>query len=64
MKIKYRNILLTGATGYLGVHILRDLLIYTDSHITLLIRGNSIEELETRLGNKFKFYFNEDIYVK
>lgn len=60
--INYSNILLTGATGYLGIHILHDLLIHTNSHITIFVRGNSNEEAKTRFGNKYRFYFNKNIY--
>ncbi len=64
-KIKKRNlttrnkkVLLTGSTGFLGVHILREL-IASDyfSDIYLLIRGRDLFEAESRIKEAFKFYY-------
>lgn len=33
------TVLLTGATGFLGVHVLRELLLKTEAHIVCLLRG-------------------------
>lgn len=51
------SILLTGANGYLGSHILMELLTKSDKEIIIIIRN------ETRFKRAFKFYFNED-YIK
>lgn len=60
-KVTMENILLTGATGYLGVHILYDLIKNTNTNIYCLIRDkNNIDAID-RIINKYKFYFNEDI---
>ncbi|HWQ75836.1 MAG TPA: amino acid adenylation domain-containing protein [Syntrophomonas sp.] len=56
-KTKLGNVLLTGATGYLGSHLLRDLLTMTNAQIYCLIRGNSREEAERRLKTILDFYF-------
>ncbi|HLP61087.1 MAG TPA: SDR family oxidoreductase, partial [Candidatus Deferrimicrobium sp.] len=61
-RVTYRSILLTGATGYLGIHILKELLINCRAQIYLLIRGKNQEEAEQRLLHKIKFYFNETMY--
>ncbi|WP_461673153.1 non-ribosomal peptide synthetase [Priestia megaterium] len=52
----YKNILLCGATGYLGIHLLADLLVNNTANIILLIRANSREEALERLYNKLNFY--------
>jgi len=56
-RITYENILLTGATGYLGIHLLENLLRTTQSHIHLLIRTQSPLTCEDRLINKWIHYF-------
>ena len=59
---KVKNILLFGATGFLGVHLLRELLLNTDYNIYCLIRNkNNINPTE-RLKEKINFYYpNADI---
>jgi amino acid adenylation domain-containing protein/thioester reductase-like protein len=56
-KIKLGNVLLTGATGFLGSHLLKDLLTMTDAEVYCLIRENSQTEAEHRLANVLDFYF-------
>ncbi|AEV69224.1 thioester reductase domain-containing protein [Acetivibrio clariflavus] len=63
-KKKYENILLTGATGFLGSYLLRDLLINTDSVIYILIRGKDYEEAKRKCESKFSYYFDEDLIAK
>ena len=60
-KAKIENILLTGATGYLGIHILYYLIKNTNTNIYCLIRDKNNVDATDRIINKFKFYFNEDI---
>ncbi len=61
-RVKYRHILLTGATGYLGCHILRDLLEETDAAIHPLVRRVSADEAENRLRRQLEFYFDRDLF--
>lgn len=63
-KKEYRNILLVGSTGYLGIHLLKDILENTDSNLILLVRGKSEEQAKERLINKMHFHFTEDLYSK
>lgn len=49
------NVLLTGATGFLGIHLLWELLNNTPGSIYCLVRGGNAEE---RLRNLFKHYFS------
>lgn len=48
------NILLTGATGFLGTHLLKELLAQTDKKIYCLVRGNKGID---RLDNVLRFNF-------
>lgn len=52
------HILLTGATGFLGAHILKELLQIPNIHITCLARGKE------RLENTYKYYFHESVLGK
>lgn len=52
------NVLLTGATGYLGIHILREL-ITSDAHkIYCLVRGKNLASAESRLKTLLFYYFD------
>lgn len=51
------NILLAGATGYLGIHILADFLDNDSGTAYCLVRGKSQEDAENRLAELLKFYF-------
>ncbi|WP_274651219.1 beta-ketoacyl synthase N-terminal-like domain-containing protein [Paenibacillus humicola] len=53
----YSNLLLTGATGYLGIHLLYDLLNMSRSHLHVVVRGRSQAEAEARLADKWAYYF-------
>jgi len=63
-EVVYKNILLTGATGYVGVNILKELLLSTDSKIYLLLRGKDTKEAEDRIIQKTTFYFGQEFYHK
>ncbi len=51
------NVLLTGATGYLGIHILHWLIDSDAQHIYCLVRGKSQEAAESRLRTLLYYYF-------
>ena len=53
------NVLLTGATGYLGIHILHELIGFDAESITCLVRGKSKEEAERRLRTLLFYYFGQ-----
>lgn len=55
------NILLTGSTGYLGSHILKNLLKDTDAKIYCLIRKSTNQSLMDKLLDTMKIYFDETI---
>ena len=56
-KTTFNNIVLFGATGFLGIHILYNLLLNTNSNIYCIIRKKSHISPIKRLLNKFAFYF-------
>ncbi|KUL24635.1 thioester reductase domain-containing protein [Streptomyces regalis] len=51
-----RRILLTGATGFLGSHMLLDLLRHSDAHVYCLVRAADEEAAVARLGEAVKGY--------
>ncbi len=53
---KYGNVLLTGATGFLGIHVLKKLLDNTDKTVYCLIRQGS-PGAEVKLRNMLMYYF-------
>nr|BFD32298.1 hypothetical protein GTC16762_19160 [Pigmentibacter ruber] len=55
------NILLTGSTGYLGIHILHDLLKNPKNNVFLLIRDKSKDDATKRLLDLYFYYFDKDI---
>ncbi len=52
------NVLLTGATGYLGIHVLRELIDSDAKTITCLVRGKDQHDAQRRLRNLLFYYFN------
>lgn len=52
------NVLLTGATGYLGIHVLRELIDSDAETITCLVRGKDRHDAERRLRNLLFYYFD------
>ncbi len=64
LKLKQRNlknVLLVGATGFLGIHVLAELLKIDDIKIYCLIRNDPSTSAENKLKNKFKYYFGSDL---
>jgi thioester reductase-like protein len=53
------NVLLTGATGYLGIHVLRELIDSDTTTITCLVRGKDQASAEHRLKNLMFYYFEK-----
>jgi thioester reductase-like protein len=50
------NILLTGATGFLGSFLLHELLQHTQANVYCLIRSSNVESAKKRLQNKLESY--------
>lgn len=64
LKFPYNNVLLTGATGFLGIHILDYLLKNTSSLVYCIIREKYKQPPEKRLENLLSFYFDNEYYKK
>lgn len=58
----YNNILVTGVTGFLGIHLLKKLLENTNSNIYLIIRAKDHKLAVDKLRNNLEFYFNSNFY--
>ena len=56
-KQKIGNIFLTGATGFLGAHILDKFLQEEEGKVYCLIRGKTLESCKERLVHDLEFYF-------
>ncbi len=54
---KHKNILLTGVTGFLGIHVLDKLLSLTKSNIYCLMRGKDGKSINQRLLDRLDYYF-------
>ena len=52
------NVLLTGATGYLGIHVLKELIDSDAKTIYCLVRGKSQQDAERRVRNLLFYYFS------
>jgi surfactin family lipopeptide synthetase A len=52
------NVLLTGATGFLGCNLLNQLLISTPYRIYLCIRAKDKQHALERMAHKYQFYFD------
>ena len=56
-----KNVLLVGATGFLGIHVLAELLKLDDIKIYCLIRKDPSTSPENKLKRKFQYYFGSDL---
>ena len=54
---KIDGVLLTGATGFLGIHILADLLDNTDAKVYCLLRKDPSTTVTQKLLNRLHYYF-------
>ena len=62
LNFKYKNVLLAGSTGFLGIHILDYLLKNTNSNIYCIIRKKYSVEPEKRLEGLLNYYFDSNYY--
>lgn len=63
--MKLGKVLLTGATGYLGIHILKELLDSDAEQIYCLVRAKNVKDAEERLKTLLFYYFEntfEDLF--
>ncbi len=55
------TVLLSGATGYLGIHVFKELLKHTDKKIYCLVRSKKDSCAENRFKELLKYYFDDDL---
>ena len=55
---EFDSILLTGATGFLGIHIFHELLENSDCKVTVLVRGSADITGKERLQGLLEYYFD------
>lgn len=55
------NLLLTGANGFIGAHVLHELLKTTTSRIYCFVRGENTSHSIQRLESSYNYYFNESL---
>ncbi len=58
------TVLLTGATGFLGSHVLYELLMTRNVQVYCLIRPNARISLEEKLNDTMQFYFGDSITAR
>jgi fengycin family lipopeptide synthetase D len=58
--IQPQHVLLTGATGFLGIYLLRELLTQTSASIYCLMRQHKREEAWKRLAGQLQWYFPDE----
>ena len=54
----FDTVLLTGATGFLGIHILHELLVSGKKKVIVLVRGSDKIKAEDRLTSLLEYYFD------
>ncbi|MDO6434608.1 thioester reductase domain-containing protein [Flavitalea sp. BT771] len=57
--ITHKYVLLTGATGFLGIHLVHELLKYPGIHIYCLVRGENKARAERRFKERLNYYFDD-----
>ena len=55
------NVFLTGSNGFIGIHILYELLHTTENNIYCLVRGDTYEYRLNKLKTAYEYYFEEDL---
>ncbi|WP_260989988.1 amino acid adenylation domain-containing protein [Paenibacillus xylanexedens] len=58
-KVSYKNVLLLGATGFLGIHLLYEVLVKTQADVHCIVRGNNLSNAQNRLYEKLMYYFGD-----
>lgn len=55
------NLLMTGITGFLGVHVLRELIEKTDTKVFCLVRADMLDDTVKRAKEIWDFYFDRPL---
>ena len=59
-RLPLNDVLLTGATGYLGSHVLHELIVNHDSRIFCFVRPGKEQTGQERLQALLRYYFDDD----
>ncbi len=59
---KWKQILLLGGTGYLGIYLLREIIIKTDAKVVLIVRPTKDGDGKSRIYDKLCHFFGEVLY--
>lgn len=59
---KYKNILLLGATGFLGIYLLNQILLKSTANIFLIVRAKTMEQAQDRICKQYEYYFGKESY--
>ena len=62
-KKHYKNVLLLGCTGYLGIHLLNEFITQSDSNVTCIMRSKDSVDPTDRLSELYRFYFNKKLPI-
>jgi len=57
----HRQILVTGATGFLGIHLVRRLLLSSSAQVSCVVRAAHGETAYQRLESAYRWYFDEPL---
>jgi len=60
----FHHVMLTGATGYLGIYLVHLLLLETSARLYLPVRATSVSHAEQRLRETMTYYFGEACFVE
>ena len=60
-RLELGNVLLTGVTGFLGIHILYEFIKNEDGKIYCMLRKGEFDSCEERLIDLMDYYFDEDL---
>ncbi|MEI6286441.1 MAG: amino acid adenylation domain-containing protein [Bacillota bacterium] len=60
----WQAVMVTGATGFLGAHLLNNITNNSSARIYAIIRGSSVETARTRLNEKLTWYFGSENSAK
>jgi len=55
------NVILTGVTGFLGAHILENILRTTDAKVYCLVRKNPSTDVVEKVRKRMEYYFGSDL---
>ncbi|MCK4259937.1 MAG: amino acid adenylation domain-containing protein, partial [Halanaerobiales bacterium] len=61
-RIDLYNVLITGVTGFLGIHILEEILLSTDANVYCLVRAEDQESAKKRLLKQLEYYFGDSYH--